>query len=243
MPFDQTNLNIKYYRGTEQLNHSDIIVNLDDKSNLEYIPSTVHKIYNTNVIDISDFSSDVNIDQDVILTSQDIRSENGIYKQTATSTATKQTAPTKNTFFLDVSSEYNKAVFTNNNYFSVNFNKVLLGASIQTTSATSLSTNRIFDYPVPFSKPSVINTNIVGYSTSDDEIFDGEYKIVFYNTAGTSILKLDNFTVVTNRTDNLNFTLPTVSFGVSMGTSGGNIDLISNNNKTVDWYVKSEILF
>lgn len=245
MPFEIQNLNSRYYRGTEQIEYNQITVDLDDKDNIDYLPSTVHKIYTTNQTDLSDFSSDINVGQFAILIDQDIRSENGLYKQISADGVSRQSDPTKDTFFLDVSSEFKRAIFLaeNSNYSIVNFNKVSYGTSINTTSGTSLTSNRIFNYPVAYSRPAVINTNIVGYSTSDDVLFDGEYKVMFYNKAGTSILKLDNFSSTTKRSNNSLFTLPTISFGVSMGTSGGNIDLVSNNNKTVDWYIKSECLF
>lgn len=244
MPFEIKNIDTQYYRGQENLNFDQITVDLDDKNNTAYIPQTVHKIYNTNVVDVSNFSSNVNVDQYVVLLEQDDRTENGLYKQLTGTSATILNNPTENTFFLDVSNEFKRAVYIKNikNFFGVNFDKVLLGTSIQTTEDQSSISNRIFNYPIAYSKPSIINTFITGIA-SDNTLFNGQYKVIYYNKSGTSILKLDNFAKITHRSDTSLFNLPTISFGISMGTSGGTINLTSNNNKTVDWYINSEFIF
>ena len=246
MPFENQNLNGRYYRGIEIIDLDKITVNVDDKANLEYVPQTVHKIYKSNQITTDDFSGGVSVNQYLVLTNQDIRSENGLYLQTASSTATKQTNPTKNTFFLDVSSEFNKAVFLKegvSQFLPVNFNSVLLGTSIATSSGNGTS-QVIFSYPVPYSRSETIETNIFGKG-ADDVMFDGQYKIAYYNTAGTSIIKLGDFNNTTKRSDNSAMSIPIVTFGISEGTSGGTLWFTSgvSNAQGFDWFFRSKMTF
>jgi hypothetical protein len=244
---DKTSFNSFYSRGSENLEFTQITVDIDDKSNLEYIPHAVHKIHTTHQNSITDFSGDdVLINQFVVLTNQqtDRAGENGLYKQTAANTASKVTL-IKDTFFLDVSSEFKRAIYLKNsdNYFQVNFNKVLLGTSISTTSGNT-TPEVIFNYPVPYSRSAVINTNIFGIGTNDKVMFDGQYKIVYYNDAGT-IRKLDNFSTTTRRSVVSGMSIPTVEFGTSTGTSGGTLSFTSGagNVQTFDWFIRSEMTF
>lgn len=250
MPSFGKNLNSRYRRGNELLDFTQIVVDVDDKANLEYLPQTVHKIYSTNQPTPGDgFAFDgILTNQFVVLTNQEDRVSstegNGLYKQTSATTAVKIT-PSKDTFFLDVSSEFKRAVYIKeiDNYFTVNFNKVLLGTSIYTESGDT-SARRIFNYPVAYSRPATILTNVFGKRTDTDDMFDGEYKVVYFNKSGTSILEMDNFTTTTFRSNFSAMSIPTIDFGTSMGTSGGFLDLTSGaGNLGVSWFIKSEMYF
>lgn len=233
MPFENINLNSSFFRNDYERNFDRITINLDDKANSQYLPYGVNKIYDINV---DDFSSVVSAGQYFVLTSQITASENGLYLQDTPTTVTKQANPSKNTFYLDVTTEGKRAVFLDRTreFFPVNFNRVILGTSINTSVDSS---NTIFDFPLPYSKPVFIKTVINGID-SNDRLFTGHYENTYYNKEGTTILQLNNPGSITLRSDNTNFSLPTVTY-----TAGGSLTLQPNSANSIDWYIKSEFLF
>ena len=243
MPFNSQNIKSIFYKNSNNYEFNNITIDLD-QANREYIPFAVHKIYNTNIVDIDDISNDINLNQYAVLTNQEIKTENGLYQKISSNGVSQLSNPINDTFYLDVSSNFKRAIYINetNDFLEVYFNKVLLGTSLSTTLGTSLVNNEIFNYPIPYSRPVYINTNINGIN-ENNILFDGQYKTMFYNTAGTSIIKLNNFNQITNRSNPSSFSLPTVSFGICGGTSSGILNFVSNNSNGVSWFIKSEMYF
>jgi len=233
---------ISYYeRGEQDIAFNQITIDIEDRANRQYRPQTVHKIFDINQNNPTTLNVSIDNGRYFVLTSQINVSENGMYQKISEGDNNKITI-NEDTFFLDVNQEFKRAVYINktDNCFVVKFNKVLCGTSFQSTVDEE---KNIFNIPVPHSRPMSVNTNIIGYSTNNNNLFQGNYKSLFYNTEGTSIIKLQNFSEITLRSVPSTFNLPTINYGTSMGVSGGIITINTNNNITIDWFVKTQLLF
>lgn len=240
MPFNRENIKSKFYNNENNYSFDEITINLN-QVNRDYEAFAVHKIYDTNIIKFNDISSDLGMSHYAILTNQENRDENGLYRKISSSGVSKQANPDKDTFYLGVSRDLKKAVYISEteDFLEVYFNRVLLGTSIGTSTGTSNVSNKLLNFPVPYNRPLLVKTNI--NAVKDDKLFNGEYKIIYYNKDGTSITTLDNFSEITNRSHPGSFTLPRISFTTDIGSSSGSLNLVANNTDEVEWYIKSEM--
>jgi hypothetical protein len=240
MPFNRENIKSKFYNNEQYYSFDEITINLN-QVNRDYEAFAVHKIYDTNIINFNDISSVLGMSQYAVLTKQENRKDNGLYRKISSTGVSRQANPDKDTFYLGVSRDLKKAVYISEteDFLEVYFNRVLLGTSIGTSTGTSTVTNKLLNFPVPYNRPLLVKTNI--NAVKDDKLFNGEYKIIYYNKDGTSITTLDNFSEITNRSHPSSFNLPIISFTTDIGSSSGSLNLVANNTGEVEWYIKSEM--
>lgn len=210
----------------------------DNDVNISYNPRGVHSILTTNISNITNFSSYVSLNQYVVLLGQTKIIQNGLYKQTGASTASKQSLG-DDWFFIDIlSSSPLKCVYTHKSgiFSEVKYNSVNIEKQVETTGVEE--DVAVFDLPGPVGRPLMIDLTAFGIYSDYSQNFTGMYKRGYYNTDGATCVDLGTFNTSVKKTSG--FSTPTLNF-----TNSPPKCTISSTagSPTIKWTIKAVLTF
>ena len=238
MPFSNIKsvLNRSTSEGNFNLPLAQGLYTLDSNENKKYTPYTVNRVIDSNVLNVSDLSDHISLNELAVLVYQDNNTQNGIYKQTGATTAVKQDDPATDSHFLDIYNDNPKqAVYLENtgSYRLVDFNRVIYGKDFGTS--TSEDTSLFETILIPKEKPGLIDLQVFGVSGTNT--FYGQYQRQYYNSDGGTTY-LDNGEMTSIVKTSGTFTEPTITFN-----NPPSINLDTNIENGVSWYTRAEIIF
>ena len=226
-----------YSRDKAMVPMSEISTHKDNDVNIAYNILGVQSIQTTNIPNITDFSSYISVNQYIVLLGQTKISQNGLYKQTGASSATKQIL-TDDWFFVDIlSSTVAKCVYTHKSgiFSEVKYNSVNIEKEVETTGAEAKD---IFDLPGPMGRPLMIDLTVFGIYSDHTQNFTGMYKRGYYNTDGTTYVDLGLFNNSIKKTSG--FLTPTLNF---LNTPPRYTLTSTAGSPTIKWTIKATLTF
>ena len=229
----------EYLRNGSPVRFNEISTTEDNDVNIAYSPRGVHSIQTANIRGVTNFSSYISQNQYIVLLGQTRESENGLYKQTGASSATKQSLG-DDWFFIDIlSSAPLKCVYTHKSgkFSEVKYNTVNIEKQLETLA--NEADVAIFDLPGPVERPLMIDLTVFGIYSDYSQNFTGLYKRGYFNRDGTTYDDLGTFNNSIKKTSG--FAIPTLNFLNSpprytlTSTAGSGI--------TIKWTIKAVLTF